>query len=138
MKKIEKIGMLILNKQGDKFLVVQKSPDNITADYIMPGGRFEEDAPEECLKNEIKEELDCEVDFNSLEYIGEYKDKAAGRSGTIVFIKLYKGKIIGEPKPTTEIKFLHWIGLEDKDNKKVSVIIRNKIIPDLTERDILK
>ena len=76
-----KIGLLVLNKDQSKFLVVQKYPQNVTADYIMPGGQFEEDTVEECLKNEVKEELDCEVDFATLEYIGEYTDVAAGKTG---------------------------------------------------------
>jgi hypothetical protein len=55
-----------------------------------------------------------------------------------VSIKLYSGKIIGKPKPSTEIKFIHWIGKTDKNNLRVSQIIRNKIIPDLIKRKILK
>jgi ADP-ribose pyrophosphatase YjhB (NUDIX family) len=137
IKKIDKIGLLILNKTATKFLVVQKSPDNITGEYIIPGGRFEENTVDECLKNEIREELNCQINLNSLKYIGEYSDKAAGRFNTIVFIKLYQGKIIGEPKPTTEIKFLHWIGKNDMNNKNVSAIIRNQIIPDLVKKKIL-
>ncbi len=138
LQKINKIGLLILNEDSTKFLVAQKSPDNITDKYIMPGGRFEEDAPKECLKNEIKEELNCKVDFESLKYVDEYTDEAAGRVNTVVAIKLYQGKIIGKLTPTTEIKFLHWIGKSDINNKKVSAIIRNKIIPDLISKKILK
>ncbi|MFH0936422.1 MAG: NUDIX domain-containing protein [Candidatus Woesearchaeota archaeon] len=133
-----KIGLLILNKNKNKFLVCEKSPENITSDYIMPGGKFEENSVEDCLKNEIKEELDCEVDFNTLEYIGEYKDIAAGSPDKDVSIRLYKGNIIGIPKPSTEIKFIHWIGRKDVNNLRISPIIRNKIIPDLIKRDILK
>lgn len=104
----------------------------------MPGGQFEEDTIEECLKNEIKEELNCKVDFNVLEYIVEYVDVAAGRPDRDVSIKLYKGELIGTPQPSTEIEFIHWIGKEDMNNKKVSSIIRNKIITDLIDRMILK
>lgn len=133
-----KIGLLVLNKDKTKFLVCEKSPENVTSDYIMPGGLFEEATEIECLKDEIKEELDCEIDVESLEYIGEYTDVAAGRPDRDVSIKLYKGNLIGTPKPSTEIKFIHWIGKEDKTNPRVSPIIRNKIIPDLVKRGILK
>jgi len=133
-----KIGLLVLNEDRSKFLVVQKYPQDVTADYIMPGGQFEEDTVEECLKNEIKEELNCEVNLATLEYIAEYIDIAAGKPDRDVSIKLYKGNLIGTPQPSTEIQFLHWIGKDDIGNQKVSPIVRNKIIPDLVEKKILK
>lgn len=132
-----KIALLILNEDQTKFLVCEKAPEHVTSDYIMPGGKLEEKTEIECLKNEIKEELDCKINPGFLEYIGEYLDVAAGRPDRDVSIKLYKGKIIGAPKPSTEIKFIHWIGKEDLTNKKVSLIIRNKIIPDLVKKGIL-
>jgi len=104
----------------------------------MPGGKFEETTEIECLKNEIREELNCEIDVGTLEYIGEYIDVAAGKPDRDVSIKLYKGKLISIPKPSGEIKFIHWISKEDQTNLRVSPIIRNKIIPDLVKRGILK
>ena len=133
----EKIGLLVLNKDATKFLVCEKSPQNVTSDYIMPGGQFQEKTVEEFLRNEIKEELDCEVDFSTLVYIGEYTDVAAGRPDRDVSIKLYSASLIGTPKPSTEIKELHWIGREDENNSRVSPVIRNKIIPDLVNRRVL-
>ncbi len=133
-----KIGMLILSEDHSKFLVCEKAPEHVTSDYIMPGGKLEEENDIECLKAEIKEELSCEIDVNSLLYIGEYLDQAAGRPDREVSIKLYAGKIIGNPTPSTEIKHLHWIGRDDINNIRVSPIIRNKILPDLLKREIIK
>lgn len=133
-----KIGLLVLNADASKFLVCEKFPQNVTSDYIMPGGQFQEKTVEECLKNEIKEELNCEVNFSTLSYVGEYTDVAAGRPDRDVSIKLYSASLIGTPMPSTEIKALHWIGKEDMSNERVSPIIRNKIIPDLVNRQVLK
>lgn len=58
--------------------------------------------------------------------------------GRDVLIRLYKGKIIGSPIPSSEIGALYWIGRDDSKNPKVSPIIKNKIIPDLVKRKILK
>ena len=140
MAYFEKIGLLILNNDKTKFLVCEKrpGPKAITTQWIMPGGLFEEETVEECLKNEIKEELDCDVDFSTLKFIGEYEDIAAGMPDKTVKIILYSAKIIGNPKPSTEIAKLHWIGKEDINNPRVSPIIKNKIIPDLLKRGILK
>ena len=133
-----KIGLLFLNADQTKFLVCQKFAQNVTADYIMPGGKNDEGDDLECLTNEIKQELNCELDVSSLKYISAYEDVAAGRPDRTVEIKLYQGKIIGTPSPSTEIEALHWIGVESLDDTKVSPIIINKIIPDLIARKILK
>ncbi len=133
-----KIGLLILNDDATKFLVCQKFAQNVTADYIMPGGKNDENDDYECIKNEIKQELNCEVNFDSLKYIGSYEDIAAGRPDRTVKIKLYSGKIIGNPAPSTEIERLHWIGGGSINDSRVSPIVRNFIIPDLLAKGILK
>jgi 8-oxo-dGTP pyrophosphatase MutT (NUDIX family) len=87
---------------------------------------------------EIKEELDVDIDKPSLKFIGEYIDVAAGDPTKDVSIRLYEGKIIGEPKPSHEIKFFHWLSRNDLSHPRLSPIIRNKILPDLIKRNILK
>jgi len=132
-----KIGLLVLNDDHTKFLVCEKDKKDITSDYIMPGGQMEELSAKECLKREIKEELDCQINMHSLRYVGEYADVAAGDPEHEVIIELYKGKLIGNPTPSMEIKKLHWITKEDMYNPRVSAIIRRKIIPSLVEKRIL-
>ncbi len=136
-----KIGLLVLNEDQASFLVCEpgeKYQDKRVVQYLMPGGQLEEKSDIECLKREIKEELDCNIDEKSLEYIGEYVDISAATPERDVMIKLYKGNLIGNPKPSSEIGALKWIGKNDVDNPKVSPIIKNKIIPDLVKRKILK
>ncbi len=135
-----KIGLLILNETSDKFLVCEPGTaylEKKVTQYLMPGGQLEENSDEECLIREIKEELNCEVDKGSLKYIGEYIAEAA-YPGRDVMIRLYQGKVIGQPKASSEIGALHWIGAVDVENEKVSPIIRKKIIPDLIKKKILK
>jgi len=135
-----KIGLLILNESKDKFLVCEpgeKYEEKRVTQYLMPGGQLEGESDIKCLEREIKEELNCNLELNSLEFINEYIDIAA-TPGKDVMIRLYSGKLIGEPKPSSEIGALHWIGKEDLMNQEVSPIIRNKIIPDLIEKKIIK
>ncbi len=132
-----KVGLLVLNDDHTRFLVCEKSPENVTSDYIMPGGQFHEKSVEECLTNEIKEELACGVDTAHLTFIGEYTDIASGRPDRDVSIKLYQGNLVGAPTPSTEIKAIHWIGAADINNLRVSPIIRNKILPDLIKRNVV-
>ena len=135
-----KIGLLILNNENTKFLVCEpgeKYIEKSVTQYLMPGGKMEESSDVECLKAEIKEELNCNIDIKSIKLIGEYTD-AAATPGKDVMIRLYQGKLIGIPQPSTEIGDLHWIGRKDINNLKASPIIRNKIIPDLIKKRILK
>ena len=136
MAYFNKIGLLLLNKDRTKFLVCEK--DNFTSDFIMPGGQLDEDENNfQCLVREIKEELVVELDVDSLQYIGEYTDVAAGDPTKDVLIKLYEGSVFGTPKPSAEIIELHWIGKSDLSHPRLSAIIKNKILPDLIAKSIL-
>lgn len=135
-----KIGLLILNEDATLFLVCEPGDayhNKKVQQYLMPGGQLEEDSEIECLNREIKEELDCGIDMDSIKYIDTYEDAAAD-PGRDVMIKLYQGNLIGEPKPSSEIGALRWIGKDDINNPKVSPIIKNKIIPDLIKMGVLK
>lgn len=137
MAYFNKIGLLILDDEQAKFLVCEK--DNFTNDFIMPGGKIEEGENDiECLKRELAEELQVDVDEASLKFIGEYLDVAAGDWTKDVSIKLYLGKIIGKPKPSQEIIGIEWLSKDDLSHPRLSPIIKNKIIPDLIARKILK
>ncbi|MET0779293.1 MAG: NUDIX domain-containing protein [Candidatus Saccharimonadales bacterium] len=133
-----KIGLLVLNDDSTKFLVCEKDKNDITDQYIMPGGQMTHQTVEECLREKIKEELDCEVDFTTLKSIGEFTAPAAGQPDREVAMELYRAKIIGTPKASNKIKHLHWISKEDATNDRVSHIIRSYIIPTLVKKDILK
>ncbi len=135
-----KIGLLVLNEEETKFLVCEpgeRYTEKSVTQYLIPGGKLEEKTDIECLEQEIPEELGCSVNIDSLELIGEYTDVAA-TPGRDVMIRLYKGRLEGVPRPRTEIGELHWIGKDDLNNFKASPIIRNKIIPDLLRKGILK
>ncbi len=134
-----KIGLLVLSDDRKKFLVCEPGEQytvKTVTQYLMPGGKLEEGSDMECLQAEIKEELDCNVDARSIHLVGEYTDIAA-TPGRDVMIRLYEGELIGDPKPSTEIGALHWIGKDDVTNQKVSPIIRNKIIPDLVKKGFI-
>jgi 8-oxo-dGTP pyrophosphatase MutT (NUDIX family) len=137
MAYFNKIGLLLLSEDETKFLVCEKN--NFTTDFIMPGGKIERGESDiECLKRELKEELQVQIDDASLKFLGEYIDVAAGDPTKDVSIKLYQGKITGTPKPSQEITGIQWLGREDLAHPRLSPIIKNKIMPDLIARNILK
>jgi 8-oxo-dGTP diphosphatase len=137
MADINKSALLILNDDATKFLVTRKS--ETTTLWLMPGGGIEpNETIEESVAREIREELGCETDMESFLFVGEYEALAAGYADKRVNIKLYSGKIIGDPVPSSEIVAIGWIGKEDRENQEVSEIIREHIIPDLVARGILR
>ena len=138
MADINKTALLILKADHTAFLANRKMRDGMLSQWLMPGGKIEEgETFEESLVREIREELSCELDPSSLEPIAEYEAPAAGQPGKTVNIKLYSGVIQGEPVPTNEIVAIGWLGKKDHENREVSEIIREKIIPDLVRRNLL-
>lgn len=57
--------------QDDKVLIAQRAEgQKLAGKWEFPGGKIEEgETPEECLKREIKEELDIDIEVD--EYFGE-------------------------------------------------------------------
>lgn len=135
-----KIGLLVLSEDEKSFLVCEPGSEykeKRVTQYLMPGGQIEENLDIECLQREIKEELNCGLDLSSISFINEYTDVAA-TPGKDVMIRLYIGKLLGEPVASSEIGKLHWIRKEDINDEKISPIIRNKIMPDIINRNILR
>ena len=56
---------------GNKVLIAQRAPgENLAGKWELPGGKIESgETPQECLKREIREELD--VDIEVLDFFGE-------------------------------------------------------------------
>ncbi|MDE1874174.1 MAG: NUDIX domain-containing protein [Candidatus Micrarchaeota archaeon] len=137
VKHYYKIGLLTLNKEGTKFLVIEKFHGDVGyQEYQMPGGQIEKETEMDCLKRETKEELDCGIKSESVEYVGKYEGPAAG--GGLLTMTIYRAELIGDPKPSSEIKSLHWIGKEYQTDLRASEFIRTRIFPDLIRKGILK
>ena len=137
VKHYYKIGLLALNKEGTKFLVIEKFRGDVGyMEYQMPGGQIEKETEIDCLRRETKEELACDIKRESIAYLGKYDGSAAG--GGLLTMTLYKGELIGDPKPSSEIKSLHWIGKEYQNDLRVSEFIRTRIFPDLISKGVLK
>ena len=135
MADFNKVGALIL--RGDQMLLCRKNRD--TSKLILPGGRVESgESDAECLRRELREELG-DVTLTQVEYLGTYEDRASLDDPTVVkFVRiaLYRGELVGEPVPSSEITELVWFG-PDSDRGQLTPILINRILPDLVTRDIL-
>ncbi|WP_223920670.1 NUDIX domain-containing protein [Geobacter sp. AOG2] len=134
MNKIRKAGLAVII--DNKLLIVRCKN---TSKYLMPGGKIEKGETQiEALHREIKEELDCEIAPGSLNYIGEFEDLAANNPGKVVNISLYSGTLIGNVKASSEIGDLMWFDPSNHEMDILSDIIKNKILPYLTEHGEIK
>ena len=126
----DKVGLLAV--RDGRVLLCRKK--HTTALLILPGGCFESgESAAQCLDREVREELG-NVRVEDVQYVGTYVDRAAG--GGMVRIELYRGELVGDPVPHSEIKELVWFGEAD-DRGQLAPSLANKILPDLIARGIL-
>lgn len=138
MADINKSALLILNDDATKFLALKKA-DASVPHWLMPGGKIEDgETFTEAAVREIMEELGCSLDEKTMSFVGEYEAPASGAPDKTVNIKLYTGRFTGMPEARSEIRELGWLSKESVRDEMVSEIIREKIIPDLVSRKILK
>lgn len=116
----------------DKKMLLARSYNNQEAFY-NPGGKIEEGETDlECLKREVKEELDADLDMSTVKFLGEFEAPAHGKDDTLVNIRLFTGQLKDEPKPHDEIVELRYFDSKI-EAKHTTPILETKIFPWLIE-----
>ncbi len=82
----------------------------------------------QALKREVKEEVGCGIDESSIKFLTEFEDVAHGKDGASVRIRMYEGKLIGTPKPSSEIAEIGYFDTKS-DKKNLSIIAQRMIFP---------
>ncbi len=122
MRLIKKSALAVI--EGGKLLVVRKRGSPC---LLMPGGKPEgSESAEDALRREIREELGCGIEKDSIIFLGVFEDATAEKDA-MVSISLYSGRLTGAPKASSEIEKLEWVAAANKGN--LSPIIKNKILP---------
>ena len=122
---IIKVGLAVL--EGDKLLLVRKKGSQV---FILPGGKPEGSEEEvDTLRREIMEELGCGVSDEGLESLGAFSDIAAGSTKATVTVLLYRGTLVGEATPQSEIEEIRWYSPIDGSTIAVAPSLGNLIVP---------
>lgn len=125
MKTIRKVALAVF--RNEKLLQVRsKSQENV---FYTLGGKIKEGESDiECLRREVKEEIGCDIDKSSIKFLTEFEDIAHGKGGALVNIRMYGGKLIGDPKPSSEIVEIDYFDTSS-DKKHLSIIAQRTIFP---------
>lgn len=125
MKIIKKAALAVFKDKKIMFVRTKKQHDV----FYTLGGKYERGEGDiECIKREVKEEIGCEMDEGSLKFLREFEDVAHGTEFARLRLRLYEGKLIGEPRPESEIAEIGWFDT-NSDPKNLSVIARRTIFP---------
>ena len=115
MNKIKKAGALIFKDK--KFLIVKPRGKLF---WINPGGKYKKgENTIDCLRRELKEELQVEV--VSCDYYKTYEIEKAAHSDFPLCLELYIVKIKGDLKPSNEIENIVWLSKENFENKEFNL-----------------
>tara|TARA_Y100000310_G_C20698491_1_gene827469 strand:+ start:3458 stop:3844 length:387 start_codon:yes stop_codon:yes gene_type:complete len=124
---------LIVVKNNKILLQIEKKQKLL----LLPGGKPKKGEDSlSCLKREIKEELNAEINEATLESLGKFEDIAAD-GNSILTVELYQAELLTKPKPRNEVKKIVWFGKKN-DPYRLSPVIRNKIMPYLQAVRLIK
>ncbi|MGL4730367.1 MAG: NUDIX hydrolase [Clostridium sp.] len=116
---------LIIHDDNKKVLIAQRSKIKRKFPLLWEtvGGTLEnQETPEECIRREVKEELNCEISELKL-----FKVYVINSDNQYVLI-VYVGKIVGEVKANIEIEKVEWITKNDINIYKFMGNCKEKII----------
>jgi ADP-ribose pyrophosphatase YjhB (NUDIX family) len=128
MKKRVRVAAIIIH---DKKLLLVKGPKKYK-EFWTPGGKLEEGESDiDCLKRELKEELNAKVILSK--FFREYASKSPYHKNTITINKTYLIKISGKIKIGSEVQAFIWMSKKEFEEKKYPLIEaeRQTIMSDL-------
>ncbi len=125
MKIIRKVALAVFK---DKKMLQVRSNTQQSVFYTLGGKPKEGESDTEALKREVKEEIGCDIEDSSIKFLTTFEDVAHGKEDSLVNINMYVGKLIGEPKPSSEVVE---IGYFDSHSPRInlSVIAQRTIFP---------
>lgn len=133
MHTIRKVALAVFKEKKMLQVRSKKHPEV----FFTLGGKLEKGETEiEGLKREVKEEVGCEIEESSLKFLHEFEDIAHGKDGASVNIRMYEGKLIGEPEASSEIAEIGYFDT-NSGKKHLSTIAQRTIFPWLKKHGLI-
>lgn len=86
----------------------------------------------DAVVREVQEELSCQVDLATVDFLGEFVTEAANEANTQLIANVYSGALIGQPVPSNEIEELLWLSsLNQCDQTLLAPLIIDCVWPRL-------
>lgn len=124
MNMIQKVALAVFKDK--KLLMVRSKKHKV---FFSLGGKIEgSESDLECLKREVREEVRCRIDESSIKFLVELNDVAHGRKDSILNMRLYEGRLIGNPKPSSEIAEIAYFDTT-VDKKYLSTFAQRTLLP---------
>ena len=123
--------------ENRRLLMVRKRN---TCKFMFPGGKFNPGESDlDCLVREVQEELGCQVDTDTVRFLGEFMTQAANEPNTQLIARVYKGRLLGDPAPSNEIEEIAWLDHCSKVKWAIAPLISECVLPRLVEleRDVI-
>ncbi len=134
MKTIRKVALAVF-KEKKLLQVRSKSQESV---FFTLGGKIEKGESDiDCLKREVREEIGCGIDESSVMFLTEFEDIAHDKGGALVNIRMYGGKLVGDPKPSSEVVEIGYFDTRS-DKKHLSTIAQRTIFPWLKKQGYIR
>jgi 8-oxo-dGTP pyrophosphatase MutT (NUDIX family) len=126
-------GIIIKDR---KFLITRTRGKSF---FVSPGGKIEEgETVIEALERELKEELDIEIDIESLENFGIFYAPAQGLENKYLEMNVFiVNKYNGEIVPSREIEEVMWIDSKLPSDIELGSIFKHDILPKLKKLNLI-
>jgi 8-oxo-dGTP diphosphatase len=118
------IAAAIIKDERGRMLLVRKRG---TEALIQPGGKIDEgEKPEQALRRELKEELNCGV--VAMEFCGKGSAEAVNERECVVEAVIYRVKIDGVVSPAREIEEIVWVDPARPGERVMAALTRDFVM----------
>jgi 8-oxo-dGTP diphosphatase len=116
---------VIVDTEGRTLLVRKRG----TTAFMQAGGKLGVDeAPQDALRRELKEELGCGI-AGLPRPLGRFHAPAANEAGLMVEAELFAVSLAGDIRPAAEIEDAVWHDPDDLDSRILAPLTRDHVLP---------
>lgn len=130
---IRKAGGVVIKDR--RFLITRSAGKDI---FVAPGGKLEPgETAEQALVREMMEELQVEVNSDTLEELGTFYAQAAGNEDKKLEMKVFMiHDFTGELAPSSEVEEMKWIDTTST-GFQLGSIFEHDVMPMLKQKDLI-